>query len=172
MQQQIQALAQKYGFSEGAVSVLMRAMQMTGAKSAQFNHPEFGGMGQWMPGMVMIGDMFNNALQGRIAGLCAELAVVLTDIPTEPFHTTWVERTMWWPAEFGSPDVSGGQNDLHYAYFAPHNRLMVKRGTIITTYDTTGFKITGIMQQQSGGSATLICTGPQGNTKPEQFKVV
>ena len=41
---------------------------------AQFSHPEFGGSGQWMRGgMIMVSDMFNNSLKGRIDGLCNEL---------------------------------------------------------------------------------------------------
>ena len=41
---------------------------------AQFSHPEFGGSGQWMRGgMIMVSDMFNNYLKGRIDGLCNEL---------------------------------------------------------------------------------------------------
>ena len=41
---------------------------------AQFSHLEFGGSGQWMRGgMIMVSDMFNNYLKGRIDGLCNEL---------------------------------------------------------------------------------------------------
>jgi hypothetical protein len=37
---------------------------------AQFNHPEFAGSGQWMQGgMLMLGDMFNHALKGRVDAL-------------------------------------------------------------------------------------------------------
>lgn len=49
---------------------------------AQFNHPEFGGSGQWMKGgMIMVSDMFNNYLKGRIDGLCFELSGVLANQP-------------------------------------------------------------------------------------------
>jgi len=41
---------------------------------AQFNHPELGGNGQWMPGMIMIGEMFNHALKAKVNALCTELA--------------------------------------------------------------------------------------------------
>ena len=41
-------------------------------------HPDLGGMGQWSQGgMVMVGDMFNNALKARVDALCAELAGLL-----------------------------------------------------------------------------------------------
>jgi hypothetical protein len=49
---------------------------------AQFNHPEFGGSGQWMQGgMIMVSDMFNNQLKGRIDGLCFELSGVVANQP-------------------------------------------------------------------------------------------
>jgi len=49
---------------------------------AQFNHPEFGGSGQWMKGgMIMVSDMFNNYLKGRIDGLCWELSGVVANQP-------------------------------------------------------------------------------------------
>lgn len=49
---------------------------------AQFNHPEFGGSGQWMKGgMIMVSDMFNNYLKGRIDGLCFELSGVVANQP-------------------------------------------------------------------------------------------
>jgi hypothetical protein len=41
---------------------------------AQFNHPEFGGMSQWSPGMTMVGDMFNNGLKSKLDAVCSELA--------------------------------------------------------------------------------------------------
>ena len=49
---------------------------------AQFNHPEFGGSGQWMRGgMIMLSDMFNNVLKGRIDGLCHELSGLVANEP-------------------------------------------------------------------------------------------
>jgi hypothetical protein len=47
---------------------------------AQFSHPEFGGSGQWMRGgMIMVSDMFNNPLKGRIDGLCNELSALVAN---------------------------------------------------------------------------------------------
>jgi hypothetical protein len=49
---------------------------------AQFSHHEFGGSTQWMRGgMIMIGDMFNNTLKGRIDGLCSELSTLVASRP-------------------------------------------------------------------------------------------
>jgi hypothetical protein len=49
---------------------------------AQFNHPEFGGSGQWMRGgMIMLGDMFNNGLKNSVSNLCQELANLVANEP-------------------------------------------------------------------------------------------
>ena len=54
---------------------LLTALVAGGGSQAQFNIPELGGMGQWSRGgMVMVGDMFNNALKARVDALCTELA--------------------------------------------------------------------------------------------------
>lgn len=73
-------LGQRYGFSEEAVTVMLRALAAGGTSMAQFNHWELGGMGQWSPGMLMIGDMFNNGLKGRVDGLASELAAKMREV--------------------------------------------------------------------------------------------
>ena len=71
----VNALAQRHGFSSDAVTAMLFAVAAGYGNQAQFNHPEFGGMGQWSSGgMVMIGDMFNNNLKGRVSALCQELS--------------------------------------------------------------------------------------------------
>ena len=75
-------LAQRYGFSQDAVVHMMVAVLQGRAGMAQFNHPEFGGSGQWMRGgMLMLGDMFNNALKARVDGLCQAIASQLASQP-------------------------------------------------------------------------------------------
>ena len=75
-------IGRRHGFSAAAVAQLMQTIQRSGGGMAQFNHPEFGGSGQWMAGgMVMIGEMFNNALKARVDGLCQEVAAVLRSQP-------------------------------------------------------------------------------------------
>jgi hypothetical protein len=77
-QQKVTALAQRYGVSTEAVVTLLQALVHGHGTMAQFDHPELGGRGQWMPGgMVMVGDMFNQALKARVDGLCVELAALL-----------------------------------------------------------------------------------------------
>jgi hypothetical protein len=62
----------------------------------------------------------------------------------------------WWPAELGSPNGSGGQNNVRYAYFANARRLAIDVGGNVTVYDTLDHQIGGVSQQQGiGGSVTL-----------------
>ncbi len=71
----IEDVAQRHGVSTDAVQALLYAVAAGHGTSAQFNHPELGGMGQWSQGgMLMIGDMFNNALKYRVDQLCNELS--------------------------------------------------------------------------------------------------
>ncbi len=81
-QQIINNLAQRYHFSPDAVSSLLQSVINGNGSMAQFNHPEFGGSGQWMRGgMVMLGDMFNNGLKNSVGGLCQELANLIANQP-------------------------------------------------------------------------------------------
>jgi hypothetical protein len=81
-QQVISDLAQRHGFSRDAVLSMLESMINGNGSMAQFHHPEFGGSGQWMRGgMIMVSDMFNNALKARIDGLCDELCGLLASQP-------------------------------------------------------------------------------------------
>lgn len=72
--------AQRHGFSFDAVVTMLQAVAAGGGSQAQFSHPEFGGMGQWSSGgMIMVGDMFNNNLKYRVEGLCIDLSNALAN---------------------------------------------------------------------------------------------
>ena len=84
-QQKVTALAQRYGVSTEAVRTLLQALVHGHGTMAQFDHPELGGRGQWMPGgMIMVGDMFNHGLKATVDGLCVELAAFLAASPLGP----------------------------------------------------------------------------------------
>ena len=71
----VAAVAARHGVGAAAAEALLAALVAGGGSQAQFDIPELGGMGQWSQGgMVMIGDMFNNALKARVDALCGELA--------------------------------------------------------------------------------------------------
>jgi putative oligomerization/nucleic acid binding protein len=78
----VDGVAYRHGFSSGAVAEMLGAVAVGHGNQAQFNHYEFGGMGQWSSGgMVMIGDMFNNGLKARVSSLCQELAGLIQGQP-------------------------------------------------------------------------------------------
>ena len=75
------ALAQRYGVSTDAVVPLLQALVHGHGTRAQCDHPDVGGRGQWRPGgMVMVGDMFNQARKATVDGLCVALASLLAAV--------------------------------------------------------------------------------------------
>ena len=81
-QQAINEIAQRHGFSFNAVLSMLESVINGNGSMAQFCHPEFSGSGQWMRGgMIMVSDMFNNYLKGRIDGLCNELSNLIANQP-------------------------------------------------------------------------------------------
>jgi hypothetical protein len=157
MQDKHKTLAIRYGVSLEAVQILAQALRSGGGKMAQFSHPDLGGSGQWMPGMVMIGDMFNTALKARVDGLASELANL-----TASDRTGAMSRDAWWPSGLGTPDAHAGQNDLRYAYFAGQHRLVIEYAGQQTVYDTTGHQIIGVSQQQANGVHVIYFHSPRG----------
>ncbi|AUB84203.1 hypothetical protein [Candidatus Thiodictyon syntrophicum] len=174
-------LAQRHGFSIDAVTTMLFAVRNGNGSMAQFSHPEFGGGGQWMQGgMLMLGDMFNQALKGRVDALCNDISGLLARQPgllqTGSFQSQsqggagYQNQTTggypgqsslfvpdpaqhWWPAELGSPSATGAQNQVKYAYFAALRRLAVDTGGECWVYDTQDQQIGGFSQQQGSGSS-------------------
>ena len=190
-QQKLTELTQKYQLSEHAIMVLLQALIKGNGKMAQFNHPELGGAGQWLPGgMTMISDMSNSYLKMVIDNLCGELASLIKDNYFNPVkdnelsanygnsqqqqqssgninHSKTVKAnpfnlSPWWPTELGTPTLSGNQNNLLYAYFANKQRLILKNQEKIWVYDTLHHQISGVSQQQGSSSQLLIFTSQAG----------
>ena len=81
-QQLIEEVAQRHGFSTDAVMSMLESMIRGNGSMAQFDHPEFGGSGQWMQGgMTMVSDLFNNYLKDQVHGLCSELSRLIANQP-------------------------------------------------------------------------------------------
>ncbi len=156
----IAGLARTHHMSEGAMTHLLDALQRGNGSAAQFNHPELGGMGQWMAGgMIMIGDGYNHALKATIAHLCAELVPLATRTvaPSGGGFSAFPrlgESRAWWPDELGAASASGAQNGVRYAYFATARRLALEIAGRVTIYDTLDHIISGVAQQQ-GKASTL-----------------
>lgn len=184
-QQFVSSLASRTGFSPEAVRVLLVALHKGDGTMAQFSHPEFGGNGQWARGgMLMIGDMFNDALKARVNALATELASALVSSPapmqashppspsqngggmglTSAPPSLFVAdlKSTWYPADLGTPNSSGAQNATRYAYFASKRRLAVDVGGKVALYDTLEHQINGFGQQQ-GGAGTLTFTSQHGS---------
>lgn len=180
-QRLVSDLASRHGFSPDAVTHMLLSVRNGNGSMAQFSHPEFGGSGQWMQGgMIMLGDMFNHGLKGRVDSLCSEIAGILAsqpgllqsgsfqsqsqggaDLQTQTAGGAFGQSSLfvpdpathWWPAELGSPSATGAQNNVKYAYFANARRLAVDTGGECWVYDTLDHQIGGFSQQQGGGSS-------------------
>ena len=67
--------ARKHGVGIDAGEVALATLRRGHGKMAQFSHPEFGGMAQWIAGgMSMVGDMFTAATKGKLDGVLHDLA--------------------------------------------------------------------------------------------------
>ncbi|WP_207100506.1 SHOCT domain-containing protein [Paracoccus shandongensis] len=144
-------IARQHGFSPDAAEAMLAALVRGHGRQAQFDHPEFGGMGQWSGGMLMVGDMFNTGLKARVADLIQDLSAMAGSVPQVRQDSG--EAGSDWPPELGTPSSSGAQNDMRYAVFPAARRLAVRRGGRTVLYDTGDHQISGVSQQQGGGDA-------------------
>ena len=174
----LRALAERQGFSLEAVRAMLAAVQAGGGRAAQFDHPEFGGMGQWFSGgMVMIGRMNDYGLQARVSALCEEIAAALPELSPRkkagsPTGQAWDwAPSEWWPEGLGRPSSVGSQNATRYAWFPETRRHAVETHGRLALYDTGEHVITGASQQQSGTSSFRF-SGPRGDISLEDLKPV
>lgn len=172
----VETLAQRHQVSPAAVEALLAALRQGQGRTAQFNHPDLGGMGQWMAGgMLMIGDMSNGPLKATVAQLCEDLAAYLRAQPAgpqDPAAASWAASARpWWPAELGRPSASGGQNEIAYAYFDQPRRLAVRVAGSVSVYDTADHRIQGVAQQQ-GHTRALTFRSQRGEVALEALTLV
>ncbi|MGB7343160.1 MAG: SHOCT domain-containing protein [Pirellulaceae bacterium] len=180
----VQSLAQRHGVSIDAATHMLVAVHNGNGTMAQFNHPEFGGGGQWMQGgMTMVSDLFNHQLKSRVDSICCDIANQLAQHQLVPFSGSFQSQSQngssgqsqaagvigstnslfvpdpennWWPNDLGSPSAVGSQNNVRYAYFPQSRRLAVRTGGEAWVYDTQDHQIGGFSQQQGvGGSITF-----------------
>jgi len=155
-QEMYQQLAERHGFSIEAVMVAAQALKQGHGGAAQFNHPELGGMGQWMPNMIMIGSMFDTALKARVDALFSDLSGVITQTPDSGGFQPFTQPAAWYPSELGTPSASGGQNDIAYAIFPDKRRIAIRIGENVRVYDTGDYQISGVSQQQQTGLSVVM----------------
>jgi hypothetical protein len=174
-QQMVNAMALRHNVSSDAVVHLLLAIANGGGWQAQFNHPELGGMGQWSSGgMIMVGDMFNQALKYRVDALCNDLAGALgVASPFMPAPAAGVSQgfASRWPADLGTPSSTGSQNAMSYAVFPATRRLAIEQAGQTTVYDTGDHQIGGVSQQQ-GGDQSLTFTSQLGLVRLHDLPVV
>ncbi|WP_181706592.1 SHOCT domain-containing protein [Chthonobacter rhizosphaerae] len=174
-EQLLTEIAGRHGFSPDAAHVLLAALLHGGGRMAQFAHPELGGMGQWSQGgMIMIGDMFNNALKARVSAFADDLSAAIAT------GSVAAERKAaagggfggaWWPDGLGSPSSAGGQNSSRYAVFPATRRLAVEENGTVSVYDTGDHQIGGVSQQQGSG-ADLTFQSQYGTVRARDLKRV
>jgi len=180
----VEDIAARNGVSTEAAATLLRALVQGGGTQAQFSHPDLGGMGQWSQGgMIMVGDMFNQGLKYRVDALCNELSALLRQqsvfLPVPQTTQSQSQSSgngngvslfvsgaggyasSWWPAELGSPNSTGAQNDLRYAWFQGTQRLAIQQGGRLRLYDTGNHMISGFGQQQ-GNDQSITFTSQFG----------
>ena len=148
MEKKLQEIAGHHKVSVDLLRELLRDLQASRGRQVHFNHPDFGGVGQWRPGVVTISDIFNHKLRAKVDAVCTELA--------ELVDTGVVERSMDTApvTKYGNPFVKGVQNQFEYAYYPAAKRLVVKSARGNAVYDTSGYQITGVTQQPQQAEAT------------------
>ncbi|KOR31439.1 hypothetical protein TI04_00870 [Achromatium sp. WMS2] len=174
----VENIAQNTGFSTQAVTHMLFALKNGNSSMAQFNHPDFGGSGQWMQGgMIMLGDMFNNNLKSRVDYLCQTLVAAINSQPNTATTNNSQSglfipdpQQEWWPPELGTPNATGSQNNVRYAYFANLRRLAVDTGGV-WVYDTQDHRIGGFSQQQ-GSTGGIVFTSQYGTVDLSTLPVV
>ncbi len=201
VQAHIDELAERYAFSDAAIAHLLSAVADGQTQMAEFDHPEFGGPGMWMAGgMLMISRPNDHRLKAEIEALCEEIGALLRAEPglvenTSIRHSTVAAvsqsqtqragapgrghsqssgpyASTEWPAALGTPNITGAQNNLRYAWSAETARLAIDDGRRVALYDTGDHRITGVSQQQNNSHGALTLTSQHGPVALADLAVV
>lgn len=157
----LEDLARRHGVSLDAVRCLAQALQRGQGRMAQFQHPELGGSGQWMPGMTMVGNMFDHAARARVEAICAELSA------------RQQQAGGWWPPHVGGrPTSEGWSNDVRFAWFRESRRLVVQDAGRTVVYDTLDHDLRSASCQSAGGHTRLLLVSQRGPVDLSDLPVV
>jgi hypothetical protein len=155
----VQALAEQYKIGADAVKVMLDAVAKGGGGMAKFNLPEFGGAGEWMRGMALMGGMGGDPVKATVDSLCNELSALMAAQASLFMPTSqWPASGRWWPAQLGEPSLTGTRASSRYAYFAQIRRLAVDTGGRVEVFDTTGFNISGLAPQGADGDTLTFAS--------------
>ncbi|GAA4456831.1 SHOCT domain-containing protein [Novipirellula rosea] len=117
----VQRLGQRHGLSTDAVTHMLIAIHNGNGSMAQFNHPEFGGCGQWMRGgMTMVSDLFNYQLKSRVENICNDIANELANHQTSPFQGSFQSQS-----QGGQSQGSGNTQSQASGAMGSNNSLFV-----------------------------------------------
>lgn len=82
-------IACRHGFSSDAARLMRAALEQGHGAMAQFDHPEFGGFGQWARGgMITLSITRDRTLESRVDALCCELADLAATPTMERAHVS------------------------------------------------------------------------------------
>lgn len=112
--------------------------------------------------------------QSQASGDFATTNYVPSEVANEQNQNSLFEpdaNAQWWPKDLGQPNAVGSQNNVAYAYFAARQRLAVKTGDQVWTYDTLNHQIGGFSQQQGLGGS-IIFTSQFGTVNLSTLPVV
>jgi hypothetical protein len=124
--QLIEEVSERHGFSTDAVMSMLESVIRGNGSMAQFNHPEFGGSGQWMRGgMTMVSDMFNNYLKSRVDGLCFELSRLMENQPDLVRSGSFQSQSQ---GTHQPGNDGGGQQQQHSAGYGGGNQQQTAAG--------------------------------------------
>ncbi len=127
-QQLINEVAQRHGFSTDAVMSMLESVIRGNGSMAQFDHPEFGGSGQWMRGgMTMVSDMFDNHLKGRVDVLCSELSRLIASQPDLVRSGSFQSQSQGTRQQ---GNYGGGQPQQQRAGYAGNNQQQTSSGPL------------------------------------------
>lgn len=73
----LEQLAEHHGFTTEALRTMLAALIVGNGSMANFNHPEFGGIGQWMSGGMAMTSSGAGDLRRRVDWPCEELVRLL-----------------------------------------------------------------------------------------------
>jgi hypothetical protein len=138
-------------------------------------------MCQWMPGMTMVGDMFNTQLKAKLDAVATDLAAYLRSRPDAlkagkaedqvSYRSPGAGPAYWWPGDLGQPGAAGSQNSMRYAVFPEARRLAIDDGGDVTVYNTGDHRISGVAQAQSS-DRTLTFTSQSGLVRVSDLRAV